>query len=130
MLCSAGLQNAEVLQRQDSQNYICYYICQDDWNCQEVKVLFKQGFWGLKCLHSYKGGTWDCKVVAGSCWLILFWEWLMVSLSHAIQKIQILSDAGVFVKPHIQWSFLSILGAWNTVNFLFLYAFFPPSWLK
>ena len=57
MLCSAGLQNEEDLQRQNSQNYIRYYICQDDWNCQEIKVLFKQGFWGLKCLHSYKGRT-------------------------------------------------------------------------
>ena len=69
---SAGLQNGEDVQRQNSQNYISYYIFQGDWNCQDVKVLFKQEFGDLKCLHSYNGKIWDCKVIAGSCWLILF----------------------------------------------------------
>ena len=128
MLCSAGLQNEEDLQRQNSQNYICYYICQDDWNCQEIKVLFKQGFWGLKCLHSYKGRTWDCKVVAGSCWLILFWEWLMVSLSHAIQKIQILSDAGVLWTIYNDHSSPSWVPETQLI-FDFYMPFFPQ-WLK
>lgn len=61
-----------------------------------------------------QGETLKPKVTAGGCQQVLFWEKPVVSLTDTAQKTQVLSDAGVCLKPQRPPD--SILDAWTTMS--------------
>lgn len=78
-MCSAGLQNEGGSYRQNTQNNItCLWGIRIGAG-KKKGCLLNKDWLGSKMIS--KGRSWDQKVAAGSCWQILFWEWLLVSLS-------------------------------------------------
>ena len=97
------------------------------WSWQEVRVLVKQGFFGIWNGYTamklggkdFKTSSLQLAAAIRYCFENGWWyPWVWYS-----SKIQLLNDAVMYLKPHLQWPPSSTLDAWTIVTLIFEWSY-------